>query len=234
MRSSITATLAVAALAIAFARGAGAAPSDVPDDKILPPSQHSSDKARHLAERHAAAMRSLNRDIYFCMPWLEVNKNGIGFFKPRGATDDKRYMTLNVYIDQQPSREFSNLTLEQRADAMFSRYVGPLLKRMTQNPAVKDDEAIDGFTVILVWLKEVPKRDMRPVNETIAAFIERADAEEFIAGHATSGDLAQRARVLAWDGETPRGSLKLAAWDDDFVLTYKVKGYAPPAGVTCR
>jgi hypothetical protein len=220
---------------LAFGGGALAAPADgPPDDRVLSPAEHRTEKAQRLAIRHAAALTQLNRDIYFCMPWLEVKKTGIGFFKPRGIDEDKRYLTLNVFIDQDPSPQFSSLTLDQRASAMFSRYAGPLLRRMTRNATVMNDDTIDGFTIILGWLKEFPKPGARPVNETIAIFIERVDADEYLGERAKTADLALRARVLAWDGETPRGALRLAAWDDDFVATYKVKNYEPPVGVTCR
>jgi hypothetical protein len=39
--------------------------------------------------------------------------------------------------------------------------------------------------------------------------------------------------VLGWDGETALGPLRLAAWDDNFVSTYKVKNYELEPGVTC-
>jgi hypothetical protein len=41
------------------------------------------------------------------------------------------------------------------------------------------------------------------------------------------------ARTLAWDGETARGQVRLTAWEDDFVKTYKVANYQLQKGVTC-
>ena len=48
-----------------------------------------------------------------------------------------------------------------------------------------------------------------------------------------SEELARRARVFGFDGDTALGVLALAAWDDDFVATFKPKNYLLAAGVTC-
>jgi hypothetical protein len=40
--------------------------------------------------------------------------------------------------------------------------------------------------------------------------------------------------VIGFDGETGLGQLRLAAYDDGFVSTYKVKNYELPAGVSCQ
>ncbi len=117
---------------------------------------------------------------------------------------------------------------------MFSRYVGPLLKRMTRTAGVRNDDGIDGFTTVLEWLKQVPKiAGERPVHETIAVFVEKVDADEYLAGRLSVRDLAPRARVLGWDGETALGPLRLAGYDDDFVSTFRVKNYQLEPGVTC-
>ena len=56
---------------------------------------------------------------------------------------------------------------------------------------------------------------------------------EYISGRLSSRDLAARARILGWDGETSLGALRLASWDDDFVATYKVSNYQLAPGVSC-
>jgi hypothetical protein len=73
----------------------------------------------------------------------------------------------------------------------------------------------------------------RPVHETIAVFMEKATVAEYISGRLSSRDLAARARILGWDGETALGALRLASWDDDFVATYKVSNYQLAPGVSC-
>ena len=70
------------------------------------------------------------------MPWLDVPKEGIGFYKPRDASRDDRYLSLRVYIEQEPSTQFTAMPIEQRASSMFSRYVGPLVRRMSGNGAM--------------------------------------------------------------------------------------------------
>ena len=226
-------TLTVA-LALACALTAGRAVAAPPEDRLLPIEQYTSDKARTLGTTHRDALRALNAGIYHCMPWVELQKNSIGFFRPKGATVDDRYLSLRIYIEQDPSPEFARFRVEERASAMFSRYVGPLLRRMTKNPAILADPAVDGFTVILEWMKQVPRAaGERPVHETIAIFIEKAIARDYLEGGLAITDVAGKARVLAFDGETALGPLRLAVWEDKFVATFKVSNYVLEPGVTC-
>lgn len=205
-----------------------------PDDRILALDRYTSDKARTLGATYSATLKQLNFSIYHCMPWLEVPKEGIGFYKPRDASKDDRYLSLRVYIEQEPSTQFAALPMEQRASSMFSRYVGPLLRRMTSNGAMINDTSLDGFTIILEWLKTAPINGGRPVHETIAVFLDKATAQEYLQGGVKVADLVDRARIYGWDGESPLGRLRLAAWDDNFVSTYKVANYQLAAGVTCQ
>jgi hypothetical protein len=210
---------------------AAAAPSE---DRILALDRYTSDKGRTLGAAYGATLKQINSSIYHCMPWLEVPKEGIGFYKPRDASKDDRYLSLRVYIEQEPSTQFAALPIEQRASSMFSRYVGPLLRRLAGNGAMVSDSSLDGFTVILEWLKETPMSGGRPVHETIAVFLDKATALEYLQGMVKTPDLADRARVYGWDGETPLGRLRLASWDDNFVSTYKVANYQLAPGVTCQ
>jgi hypothetical protein len=116
---------------------------------------------------------------------------------------------------------------------MFSRYVGHMLRRMTRNPALAADASLDGFTIILEWLKQTPRAGARPVHETIAIFVPRALAGDYLAGRIPIGQVAGASKVLGWDGETALGELKLTAWDDNFVTTYKVANYQLEPGVSC-
>jgi hypothetical protein len=234
-RSSLAATLAVLGLAVAALAAPGAAAARAPEDRLLPAADHTSEKGRSLATRHVAALRALNAEVYHCLPWLEVQKGSIGFFKPRHLSTDSRFLSIRLYIEQEPSTQFASLTTEQRAAAMFSRYAGSMLKRMTRNPALLNDDAIDGFTVVLEWMKQMPTAaGQRPVHETIAVFVDKVDAEEYLSGRTGIRDLAGRARILAFDGERALGAVKLGAWDDDFVTTYRMKGYQTDPGVVCH
>ncbi|HEX2441667.1 MAG TPA: hypothetical protein VHT71_25375 [Methylomirabilota bacterium] len=225
------AAITLVALSTVVAPPAWAAPSD---ESVLSPEQHTSEKGRRLATTYVGALRDMSAKIYHCMPWVEVKRNGIGFYKPKHLEGDVRYLSVNLYIDQQPSPEFAAFTVEERASRMFSRYVGPMLKRMTRAPGIVSDPSLDGFTVILEWLKQVPtSASARPVHETIAVFLERPIVVDYVNGRIGPRDLAARARVLGWDGETSLGPLRLASWDDDFVSTYKVANYQLAPGVSC-
>ena len=215
-----------------------AAPPPVPaapsDDSVLPPEQHTSEKGKRLAARYAPALREMSAKIYHCMPWVEVKRNGVGFYKPKHLEGDVRYLSINLYIDQQPSPEFAAFSIEERASRMFSRYVGPMVRRMAATPGLLNDSSLDGFTVILEWLKQAPTTpNGRPVHETIASFLDRATGADFVAGRIPARELAARTRVLAWDGETSLGPIRLTSWDDDFVATYKVANYQLAPGVSC-
>ncbi len=224
-------TLALLIAALAVAPAALAAPSE---DRILSVDQYTSDKARTLAQKYAPTLRDLNATIYHCLPWTEVQKQSIGFFKPKYLSGgDERYLSVRLYVEQDPSAQFSALRFDERASSMFSRYVGPMLRRMTANNTMLRDAAVDGFSVIIEWLKQTPASGARPIHETIAVFLEKPVVTEYVTGSARAGDLASRARVFGWDGETPLGQQKLAAWEDNFVSTYKVKNYQLEPGVSC-
>jgi hypothetical protein len=225
---------AVAFVAFALAGSSPAASAAPSDESVLPPEQHTSEKGRRLATSYVGALRELSASVYHCMPWVEVKRNGIGFYKPKHLQGDSRYLSLNLYIDQQPSPEFAAFSIEERASRMFSRYVGPMLKRMARPAPMLADSGLDGFTVILEWLKQVPaSASARPVHETIAVFFERPTVAEYIGGRLPARELAARARVLAWDGETALGPVRLSSWDDNFVSTYKVSNYQLAPGVSC-
>ena len=229
---SVSRALATALIVgLVLAQGAAAAPAE---DRLLPVDQYTSDKARTLATTHRQALRELNAGIYHCLPWVELARHSIGFYKPKHLSGDDRYLSLRIFIEQDPSTDFARLRVEDRASAMFSRYVGPLLRRMTKDPAVAADPALDGFTVILEWMKQVPRAaGDRPIHETIAIFIEKPVAREYLAGAIPITDVAAKANVLGFDGETALGSLRLAVWEDTFVSTYKVANYVLEPGVTC-
>jgi hypothetical protein len=225
--------VATACLVVTSAAGlAAAAPSD---DRVLPVDNYTSDKGRTLAKTHDKALHALNVQIYHCMPWVEVQKQSIGFFKPKNATQDDRYLSIRIFVEQEPSPQFASLAVEERASSMFSRYVGPMIRRMAAYVPPASDPTVDGFTVIVEWLKQHSMGGAeRPIHETIAVFVDRATALEYLAGSVAPRDLASRARVMAWDGADALGALQVSAWEDNFVATYKVQNYQLEKGVTCQ
>ena len=230
VKPALAITLALACVIAAGAAGA----AGPPEDRLLPVDLYTSNKAKTLGTTHREALRALNAGIYHCMPWVEVQKHSIGFFKPKHATVDDRYLSIRIYIEQDPSPEFARFRVEERASAMFSRYVGPLLRRMTKDPAVAADPSMGGFTVILEWMKQIPRATgERPVHETIAVFVDKTVAIAYLAGTIPITQVAEKARTLAFDGETALSPLRLGVWDDNFVSTFKVSNYVLEPGVTC-
>src|SRR4030095_16215510 len=205
--------------------------ADTPN-RVLQPDKYTSDKGRALGQKYQGPLRDLNAQIYHCMPWLDVKPEGIGFYKPKHPQRDGRYLSLNVNVDQQPSPEFTKLSVQDRVSSMFSRYVPHLLRAMATNDLLKDSN-LDGFTVIASWLKATPANGQPAVMETAAAFMPKNLVGDFVRGRATVAQLAEGAHVIAWDGETKIGTVKPKAWADDFVLTYKVAGYTPDPRINC-
>jgi hypothetical protein len=228
------ALLALALLAASVVGLVGAASSAPEEDRILSVDSYTTDKAKNLAKAHLAAMRELNAFIYHCVPWVETEKQSIGFFRPKHIAEDERYMSIRIFIEQDPSPAFAALDASNRAAAMFSRYVGFLLKTMTKAPGILADPGVGGFITILEWRKQDGSdREARPVHETIAVYIPKPLAQEYLAGTVKIDEVARRALVLGWDGEKALGPLKLPAWDDNFVYTYKIPNYKPDPEAKC-
>lgn len=211
-----------------------AAPALAQSELVMSPDQYSSAKARRLATHHASALRDLSTNLYHCLPWLEIQRGSIGFFKPKHVSTDERYLSVRAFVEQEASASFTRLAPEQRASAMFSRYVGHLVRRMAVSRALVDDPELAGFTVIVEWVKPSASINGRQVHETIAAFVDKPVALGYLAGRIGTAELAQRTRVLAFDGETALGEVRLAAWDDDFAATYQLQNYRMPSGLDCR
>ena len=227
-------SLVVVVVALVALTG-GVALAAPPADRVLSAEQYTTDKGRALATAYVQALQELNAGLYHCWPWVEVQKASIGFYRPKNAQQDDRYLSARIYIEQDPSPAFARLRFEERATAMFSRYVGPLLRRMTKEPALAADPKLDGFTAILEWMKPSPPVGGRPVHETVAIFIDKASALDYLGGRADIKTLATRARALGFDGETALGPITIAqAWDDNFVSTFKVANYVLEPGVVCQ
>src|SRR5437899_13064139 len=103
---------------------------------------------------------------------------------------------------------------------MFSRYVGAMLRRMTERAELVTEPLLDGFSVILGWVKPTSQPGERPVHETIAVFPDRPTITYYVAGRASIRDLARRASLLAYDGNPSLGPLKIQASQDSFVQTF--------------
>jgi hypothetical protein len=229
-------TCSLASLAFVLAIEAGAPASAAPaEDAVMPLEQYTTAKARSLATSHRPELLRLNEDIYHCMPWVEVRTNGIGFRAPRWAQRDERYLSVWILIDQHDDGRFAAVEQERRASAMFSRYGVNMMRRMAALLGVASDPDVDGFSVVLSWPR--PRANGRPggepVNETLALFVDKSTALEFLARRLPAEEFTNRAKFSVFDGKVDLGRLPLEVWEDPFVETFKLKGYQPAAGKTC-
>lgn len=237
MKSRLLAGAAAVALPLLFTLGGvGRGAAAPPESALLPLDQYTSEKGRELGRKYAEELRALASGIYYCIPWLEVQEHSLGFYRPKHlGAGDSRYLSMRVFIEQDASPDFARLTVANQAAAMYARYVAALLKRMARSQALTADPGVEGFTIILEWLKQSARAASdRPIHETVAVFIDKASALDFLAGRIAPRALADRAQIRLWDGETSLENLRLTRLvEDDFVSTYKMKNYQPDPRVTC-
>src|SRR2546425_9563727 len=71
-------------------------------------------------------------------------------------------------------------------------------------------------------IRRPPRSTLFPYTTLFrSVFIAKSATVDYLASRASIGQLADGARVLGWDGEMGLGQLKLTAWDDNFVATYR-------------
>lgn len=221
----------LAALALIFVIPVPAAA----DDAIMAIDQYKTPKARTLATTYQPVLQQVREEIYHCMPWVGVQKAGIGFRQPKGAVEDDRYLSVWIVIDQEEDARFAALPAERRASAMFSRYGTDLLRRMASHQALVADPNVQGFSVVLSWLKPgTSKPGQQAVNETVALFIDKTTAADFLAKRVGGEEFMSRARFNVFDGERLLGRLPIEVWEDSFNSTYKLSNYTPPKGARCQ
>lgn len=225
-------TAAVVTLALATAAvSAGAATRD---DAIGGLDQYNSVKARTLASTHHAQLVTLYEGIYHCLPWVDVQKRGIGFRKPKWAQEDDRYLATWIIIDQKDDGRFGTFPKERRASAMFSRYGVDLLRRMVALQGVSGDPAVQGYGVVLSWTKPgTDKPGAQPVNESLVFWVDKSVAQSYIARRVNATEFTNRARYTYFDGIEEHGRLPLEIWEDNFIRTFQIKDYQLAKGVTC-
>ncbi len=208
-------------------------PAAAADDAIMAIDQYKTAKARTLATTYQPVLKQMREEIYHCMPWVGVQKAGIGFRQPKGAVDDDRYLSVWIVIDQDEDARFAALPAERRASAMFSRYGTDLLRRMASHQALLADPNVQGFSVVLSWLKPGTGGAVQPVNETLAFFVDKQTTMGYLAKRVPASELTRRAKFSLFDGVQDMGRLPLEVWEDSFVRTYKVSNYEAPKGQRC-
>jgi len=219
----------LAALALIFVIPVPAAA----DEAIMGIEQYKTPKARTLATTHQPLLKQMREEIYHCMPWVGVQKAGIGFRQPKGATEDDRYLSVWIMIDQDEDARFTALPAERRASAMFSRYGTDLLRRMAALQPLVADPNVQGFSVVLSWLKPGTGGAVQPVNETLALFVDKPTALAFLGKRVSASEFTRRAKFSVFDGVQDMGRLPLEVWEDSFVRTFKVANYETPKGQKC-
>ena len=203
------------------------------DEAIMGIEQYKTPKARTLATTHQPLLKLMREEIYNCMPWVGVQKAGIGFRQPKGAAEDDRYLSVWIMIDQDEDARFAALPAERRASAMFSRYGTDLLRRMAALQPLVADPNVQGFSVVLSWLKPGTGGAVQPVNETLALFVDKQTTLGFLAKRVSAGEFTRRAKFSVFDGVQDMGRLPLEVWEDSFVRTFKVANYETPKGQRC-
>ncbi|HMB87679.1 MAG TPA: hypothetical protein VKS62_14920 [Methylomirabilota bacterium] len=203
------------------------------DEAIMGIEQYKTPKARTLATTHQPLLKQMREEIYNCMPWVGVQKAGIGFRQPKGAAEDDRYLSVWIMIDQDEDARFAALPAERRASAMFSRYGTDLLRRMAALQPLVADPNVQGFSVVLSWLKPGTGGAVQPVNETLALFVDKQTTLSFLAKRVSAGEFTRRAKFSVFDGVQDMGRLPLEVWEDSFVRTFKVANYETPKGQRC-
>ena len=226
------ALLALACILLLTGGPAWAAPVE---EVLLPLERYNTEKSRALAVHYRPQLVSFYENIYHCIPWVDLQKNGIGFRTPRWATEDDRYLSVWIWIDQNDDGGFAALSQERRASAMLSRYGVELLRRMTALGGIASDANLQGFSVVLSWIKPgtLGRPGQAPVNETLALFADRASILDFLAKRLPGAEFLDRARFSMYDGQQDLGRLPLEIWDDPFLRTFKLKNYQPPKEVRC-
>jgi hypothetical protein len=225
---------AVALAAVFLLASVAPAPAQS-DDALIPLEKYTTPKAKTLATTYKARLIQFYEQIYNCMPWVSVVKNGIGFPRRKGDDTDYRYLSVWIQVDQQDDGSFAALAQDRRVSAMFSRYGVDMLRRLTALTDVASDANLDGFSVVLSWLKPGTgnKPGVQPVNETLALFVDKATLLEFLAKRLPAAEFTNRAKFSVFDGQDAIGRVPLEVWEDSFNSTYKIQNYEPPKGHKC-
>src|SRR5688500_13222681 len=162
-------------VATAPAPAASPTPAEAVGEKLIPLERYSTPKGQALARVHQLRLYKFSEHIWGCLPWLDVQKQSIGFQRPKGASGDDRYFSTWILIPQAENPQFAAQPQARRMSAMFSRYGVDLLRRMAGVHDVLADSNVHGFSVVLSWLKPGTSRPgAQPVNESLAAFIDKA------------------------------------------------------------
>jgi hypothetical protein len=181
-----------------------------PEEAVLPIDRHATAEARELAEAHAAELGQLYAEFRRCHPDLGLERHGIAFRRPRGASAGSPSLTLWAWLDGDPPPGDS---LSRRAVYAFARHGHALFRRLVARRGVFADGRVGGYGVILSWLRPAPGEGGKLVGESLAVFAGKLAVANFV--HETIGPAVflERAAVRAFDGQTEVGTPRLAVDD---------------------
>jgi len=222
LRPTIALLLGIILLALA---GEGAATPR--EEAIMALDRYTSPKGKTLAVTFKGQLRQIYDRVYHCRPWLDVQKNGLGFSRPVGVAGDDRYLNIWVWVDQKITPEFAALSPARRASAMFSRHGVDLLRQISADASIFADPTLHGYSVILTWIKPNGRAGNEEKSETLGVFADKTTVRGFLAKRIGAQEFVKRAAIVAFDGKDPLGRLPLEIWEDDFARTHKLKDYQP-------
>ena len=229
-RSSRSAQVGVSAPGLA----APPTTAEAAGEKVIPLERYTTPKGQALARTHQQRVQKYAEQIWGCLPWLDLQKQSIGFQRPKGAPGDDRYFSTWILIPQAENPKFAALSQSRRMSAMFSRYGVDLLRRMAGVHDVLADSNVHGFSVVLSWLKPGTSRPGAPARERELGRLHRQDHRPRLP---RAADPPRRVRPADPGAGIRRaddlGPQELEIWDDTSPRTFKLPNYDPPAGITC-
>lgn len=219
-----TSALLLGMVLLALAGEGAAAPRE---EAIMALDRYTSPKGKTLAATFKGQLGQIYDRVYHCRPWLDVNKNGLGFSRRVGAPGDDRYLNIWVWVEQKITPEFTALSQARRASAMFSRHGVDLLRQLSADADIFASPELTGYSVILTWIKPNGRVGNEEKAETLGVFADKTTVRGFLAKRIGAQEFVKRAAIVAFDGKDPLGRLPLEIWEDDFARTHKLKDYQP-------
>lgn len=216
-------------LLLALAGGAAAASGQA----IVAVDKYTTEKGKTLGLTFGTQLRQIYDRVYYCRPWLEVQKGGLGFSRPAGAAVDDRYLNIWVWVEQQITPEFAALPPARRASAIFSRHGVDLFRQLSADNDIFASPLLTGYSVILTWIKPNGRVGDAEKAETLGVFADKATVRAFLTKRIGGPEFVKRVTIVAFDGQDRIEHLPLEIWEDDFARTYKPKDYQPPKNVQC-
>jgi hypothetical protein len=177
-----------------------------PEEAILPIESYAAADARALAETHASELRQLYADFRRCSPDLGLERHGIAFRRPRGASGGVPSLTLWAWLDGDPP---PGPDLAARATYAFGRHGHALFRRLVGRSRVFGDPRVGGYGVILTWLRPVPSGGGKVVGESLAVFTDKVTAANFVHETIDPATFLGRAEVRGFDGQMEVGVPRL-------------------------